>query len=192
MEFGPEIKVDGKRPEWLEDHEIVPIRDHYDTEGRWQGTTPVRADRPHWPLICAMRLPANHPHYTTPTPDERAVAPELVYRMKNAILRHVACKPYLFDDDEGPNISVEAELRSIAAALEPVDEDLVEARKIACQNSRWSSGDEAWRNVQEGRSDHFPIVQCAIAALARGRQLQRDSVTGVTLRTREQFEKECG
>lgn len=85
----------------------------------------------------------------TLTPDERAVAPELACRMKNAILRHVACKPYLFDDDEGPNISVEAEFRSIAAALEPVDP---EVQLIAEAMARVDLQD--WSDVPEGKAKY--------------------------------------
>lgn len=222
MEFGPEIKVDGKRPEWLDRDTQILMRDK--NNGKWYGgaETILFYGRDISEDDDAIRLPVNHPHYnlithtytvrpedeatllasdplSRSTPDERAVAPELVYRMKNAILRHVACKPYLFDDDEGPNISVEAELRSIAAALEPVvDEDLVIAREIAGDalaqfttvHQGYSTG--ALNAVRTGNDDRHPAVVAALAAIKRGRALASNTASrDVTPCTREQFEEAC-
>jgi len=58
---------------------------------------------------------------------------------------------------------------------EPVDADLVEARRVACESSRWTPGDEAWRNVEQGRSDHIPMVRAALAGLKAGRALEKEA-----------------
>jgi len=158
MEFGPEIKVDGVIPEWLKDHEIVPIRDHYATRGLWQGNTPVRADATYWPYIRAIRLPANHPHYTTPTPDERAVAPELAERMR-ALVMAMASEHH---ERRGADY---AEARAIVAALEPVYGDLVEANRI-CADIIWT-----WTNRENMCKQ---LDDAVLKAIKRGRQLEKE------------------
>ena len=64
-----------------------------------------------------------------------------------------------------------AEARAIVAELPaPVDPDLLIAREVACNNSRWTLGDAQWMAVIEGRQDHIPMVKCALAAIKRIRQ----------------------
>ena len=101
----------------------------------------------------------------TPTPDERAVAPELVERMRKLVktVANDASEPYSLRQ-------VEDEARAIVAALEPVDPDREEAKRLA---GIWEIDDEA-----------------AYQILARGRQLELAS-RDVTPCTREQFEEDC-
>jgi len=108
-----------------------------------------------------------------PTPDERAVAPELVERMRK-LVETLAVYNWL----DNPITAIVSEARAIVAALEPVDPDVAEADAIMAMDE------------YKGGNNH--VQRAVIAAIKRGRQLQRDSVTGVTLGTREQFEKECG
>lgn len=101
----------------------------------------------------------------TPTPDERAVAPELVERMRKLAEMVEGVKeqtvPSWF-----PAIWDEA--RAIVAALEPSDR--TEAKRLA----------DIWEIDAEA----------AYQILARGRQLERAS-RDVTPCTREQFEEAC-
>lgn len=65
--------------------------------------------------------------------------------------------------------------RAIVAELpEPVDADLLEARKLACENSRWERNCDQWRATEEGRQDHIPMVRAALAGIKRGRALERE------------------
>ncbi len=61
----------------------------------------------------------------------------------------------------------------VALLPEPVDADLVEARKVVRENNRMAS-----YNYEDGSFDATPIVQCALAAIRRGRALERDSREG--------------
>jgi len=129
----------------------------------------------------------------TPTPDERAVSPELVERMRKLAYAVSQCH-YADDESNGHGIGSVfiKEARAIVAALEPVDVDLVEARNVAIGQLESRDQSETFlRRISEGDCDHYPEVRIAKAAIKRGRQLQRDSVTGVTIGTREQFEKDC-
>jgi len=109
----------------------------------------------------------------TPTPDERAVAPELVERMRKLVktVANDASEPYSLRQ-------VEDEARAIVAALEPVDTDLIEAREI-CGTALGSFV------FRDGERDDSPEVICVLAALRR--TASRD----VTPCTREQFEEDC-
>lgn len=72
-----------------------------------------------------------------------------------------------------------AEADAIVALLpEPVDPDLILARELACENSRWERGGDMWRAVEAGKEDHIPLVRTAYAALARGRELALAGETG--------------
>lgn len=165
MEFGPEIKVDGKRPEWLKDDETLEYRHSMDTmvdpmiaPARYDGWS----DRD-WKCVTAIRLPANHPHYATPTPDERAVAPELVSRM----IEH------LKDCGQAHNIRPRDpdaqrrydEMKAIVAALEPVDPDkeIIDAMARAM-----------WDNVGLFDPNLDTMRECAEYALQAYRQLEKE------------------
>lgn len=180
MEFGPEIKVDGKRPEWLKDDKSG-IAHQDGRSGRWFGIgashdacwTVGELSHQDWITTSAIRLPVNHPHYANPTPDERAVA----------LIRKIA------KGDWSPGYETEAEARAIVAALEPVvDEDLVEARKVVAD--LYTGGNVAHLREQalSGEGDEWFHTKVAKAALARGRALASRDVTPCT---REQFEDAC-
>lgn len=65
MEFGPEIAIEGKRPEWVMDDTICAVCN----DGEWFGLG-VQIEAKEWCAwenpcsYTAIRLPADHPHYT--------------------------------------------------------------------------------------------------------------------------------
>lgn len=152
INWGPEIAVEGKRPEWLVDgvyrvnHGLVTFDGEQSNSREWRHVT-------------AIRLPADHPHYAASqprtAPSGGEVGPEVVERMKRVIMRHVACKTTMFDNESGPNLSVEAEFRAIASLVAP-DPDLAEARKLAAE-------------VED--APYGTLEDLALAAIKRGRAL---------------------
>lgn len=159
MEFGPEIKVDGKRPEWLGSYDgpLGYERNGYGWYGPMEGLPEfwnerdIISSRDGWRSIIAIRLPANHPHYTTPTPDERAVAPELVGRMRKLVEAMALSQSCT---------TIYTEARAIVAALEPVDPDVAEADAIMAMDE------------YKGGNNH--VQRAVIAAIKRGRQLEKE------------------
>lgn len=152
MEFGPEIKVDGKRPQWLEDDEVI------DVEVKMYGwfsaldISGLHVRDVIWPPTRFIRLPANHPHYITPTPDERAVAPELAKHMLDSWEAMAKVDP----KDVGPHFAanwIETAKGIVAEAENP---DITEVRSLL--------------EGMHGASDE----DIALAALARGRQLEKE------------------
>lgn len=85
IQWGPEIEVHGKRPEWLEDERIqLAVRTSPKNFTKCTGSTQRHFDLDDWKAIVAIRLPADHPHYAMMelqavgqdadwTPDERTV-----------------------------------------------------------------------------------------------------------------------
>jgi len=181
MEFGPEIKVDGIRPECL---------DGYNGFVKWwnedqpQGVVCRNAALLNWGpypgfkrgACTSFALPANHSHYTTPTRtplEDRIVAPELVERMRK--LLEVAAGRFL-----GSGSDIYEEARAILAEMEPVDEDLVIARETVAsiwELSRGESGLQEWHRskaIREGKRDDSLDVKAALDAIKRGRQLEKE------------------
>lgn len=203
MEFGPEIKVDGVRPEWL----LGSDRFEYQTVACGGSKTCWHSWLyPEWSTVTAIRLPATHPRYnlithtytvrpedeaallasdplSRPTRDERAVAPELVERMRALIETMASCDGAAFV------LEYKDQARAIVAALEPVDPMLLEARKIVA-DQYGEGGNVAHLREQalSGEGDEWFHTKVAKAALARGRALAHRDVTPCT---REQFEEEC-
>ena len=140
VEWGPEIKVEGKRPEWL-------IQDGKLWKRSFDGYEQKDLDvvSVHWPNTDWIRLPANHPHYTTPT------RTALEQRM-HSLIKHAAVNASGYTQEEA---------RAILAELEPVDPDVIEADAIMTTIG--------FRNV-DPCSD---IRKVALAALRRGRALER-------------------
>lgn len=61
IEWGPEIAVDGKRPEWLGDgDEVIRVTNEARTEDH---TSIVAESATYWPNVGHIRLPASHPAY---------------------------------------------------------------------------------------------------------------------------------
>lgn len=62
IEWGPEIPVNGKRPEWLADDARVWVK-----WPEWSmfsnGIQVYTIERSMWADVTALRLPADHPHY---------------------------------------------------------------------------------------------------------------------------------
>lgn len=199
MKFGPEIKVDGVKPEWLGDEEKFGWKR---SDGEWTSlndwTAKERMMR--WDDAVAIRLPADHPHYNLithtytvrpedeaallasdpllrSTPDERAVAPELVARLVE-LARSVSTSPEC-------TIAQTVEAQNILAALEPVDEDLVAAREVVVELE--GRPFYSWE-IRDGKHDGDNLVKVALAAIKRGRLLQREEDDA----ERNRFESECG
>ncbi len=75
-----------------------------------------------------------------------------------------------------PNeVSISPALRAFARYIaaheeEPVDPDLIEAREICALTTISNCNAEAYRS---GEIDHATIIQTALAAIKRGRELER-------------------
>lgn len=158
MEFGPEIKVDGIRPEWLKDGDVWQWKLD---DSEWIDAN-YSPDMYEWKVtdMDAIRLPANHPHYNTPTPDERAVAPELVSRL-------VGLAERLAKQSMGP-WPCQDEARAIVAALEPVDSDKEEAMSV--MEGYCTMTDERDRVIINKKE----LEDFLVASLRRGRQLEKE------------------
>lgn len=195
--WGAEIPVLGPRPDWLSDEDHIAVKND-----DWRGSVIVgNLTIGSWKHVTAIRLPADHPYYRQaykPTPAEHAngvydpdcaacreyaepdmgnpISEPIAKRME-ALVRRVADDEHFSDSAEARAVTREA--RAIVALLpEPVDADLVEARKLACENSRWDRSSDQWRDVMTGKQDRIPMVSVALAAIRRGRALERDSREG--------------
>lgn len=158
VEWGPEIKVEGKRPEWLTNSDLR-------IDVSWGKTRYTSGDNPEgapvscvfWEGATAIRLPANHPHYTKPATPARTA---LEQRMEGA-LRKLASEDIRSHQSDGVQAAI-FEARAIVAELpEPADPDEIEADAIMTTIG--------FRNVDPS-SD---IRKVALAALRRGRALER-------------------
>lgn len=124
--WGPEIAVNGKRPDWLKDKDWVTFRNtasysekwsekHHAEDIRFGGG--IRSD----PYVTLIRLPADHPHYATQqprtAPSGGEVGPEVLERMI-ACLRAAAA---VAKDSVFGQSGYASEARAIVALLEPVD-----------------------------------------------------------------------
>ena len=164
-QWGPEIKVDRKRPEWLAEDRF-----------QWQATYNVggndwhapRTMPPlHWPGITAIRLPADHPYYAkSDLADTATMPPELQQRMVALVRRLAADNRRCFTDELH-------EARAIVA--DPgfpadVDEDLAEARRIASDMIGGHSPVMA-DAIRSGIGDGFAPTQQVLAGIRRGKQM---------------------
>lgn len=183
IDWGAEIPVDGKRPEWL---------DGYDGPVRWFncdqpcGVTLLKSGRLNWGNyygmekggVHAIRLPADHPHYAwqasghslgnnnlgtndVPTPPQ-GIAPEVVTltgeqaNMLRKLLAWVKAVPGPFAD----------EAAACLAMMEPVDGDLLEARRIAADHVPFAA-----EKLLSGQEDGTASIKAVLAAIKRGRSL---------------------
>lgn len=91
INWGPEIAVEGKRPEWLACNDEVLLREC--------GLEPYKVSmlvgEIEWhEEVEAIRLPADHPHYATPQPRTAPSGGEAqVVRLRAAITRALQCTP---------------------------------------------------------------------------------------------------
>lgn len=165
MEFGPEIKVDGKRPEWLGDGDerLIPIM----SDGRSLSMRRVWAHA--WDEdTVSIRLPATHPHYATPTRtplEDRMVAlvKDMAAEMKPGVHYVTQIEP------------LRNEARAILAEMEPVvDPDI---QLIAEAMARVDLQD--WADVPEGKARYdsdglHREDYLKYAKAIRGRQLEKE------------------
>jgi len=165
MEFGPEIKVDGIRPEWLGDYNGLVKWWNADQP---QGMVCDKSLKLNWgPYpghthggITSFALPANHSHYTkTEAPTRTA----LEQRMEDFVRRVAMLNLQAASLTGTPAWNVGKEAAELRAELpEPVDPEYERAEKELT---------ELWY-----AEDRFAaVVQFAVAQVERGRQLQRDA-----------------
>lgn len=187
-DWGAEIPVNGKRPGWLKGNDEVLLQEC----GLPFYKTSMLASEINWHSdLEAIRLPADHPHYAQPTlPDDltaRMVAEN--ERLRKAIERALQCTPSIGSKYVGlagmtyrQVIKYDcgdpwAILRGALVASEPeselIDNDLIEARKIA--GDYWmSKGDHlGQRRSVNGEMDGSRDIDIALAAIKRGRALER-------------------
>lgn len=155
--WGPEIRVDGKRPEWLDGDPKMVWPAH--RNGNWLDHTLNAAfDRWAWEWIGSIRLPADHPHYATQTPATAPsggeVGPEVVERCFAVIRAYVA--------DSGSRMpsgkSVYAEMVELAGMLpEPVDADLIAAREAEAKASEANGFRDYAAQTRAGEHDDGPV-----------------------------------
>lgn len=168
-EWGPKLAISrGEMPSWLSGKDRIKWIKNDGAENREGG--PCTASEHNWGRYInsphkatetiAIRLPANHPHYAKPV----RTAAEQLDRME-ALVRSMA-------NDEARDYPAEA--RAIVALLpEPVDPDLVEARKICEERVRLVDANLA-AEYRDGDYDTQMEMQVTLAAIKRGRQLERE------------------
>jgi len=125
VEWGPEIKVQGKRPEWLGDDEEFGwkgVNDEWTAFNDWTANELMLR----WNEVSFIRLHANHSHYTKPATPTRTA---LEQRMEDC-LKSLASEDIRSHQSDGVQAAI-FEARAILAELEPVDPDLQIAREIA-------------------------------------------------------------
>jgi len=153
MEFGPEIKVDGVRPEWLEDDDAMEYRHSMDRPE--DGMIPVTRhggwSAGDWKCVTAIRLSATHSCYQT-TPTRTPLEDRMVAHMLDSWRSMAKVDP----KDVGPHFAanwIETAKSILAEAENP---DITEARILV----------ESMNNASD--------EDIALAALARGRQLEKE------------------
>lgn len=174
VDWGPEIRVDGKRPEWLpvgqEFHAGGGGYDWFGVLSRGQPHVWNRAPNtePAWGGVDHIRLPADHPHYAevpanpqAPTlPDDLTarmvgIPQELAQRMAKVIRILADSTPCGDNEAEEKLIAVAQAIRADLPP-EPVDPDLLAAREIG----------------RAGCYDHDSLgEQLLVEAIKRGRAL---------------------
>lgn len=174
--FGEAIEMTGKRPAWLEDG--IPMR--------WSaGGNPYLDVKSHecvnwgrdYPVL--IRLPVDHPCYRQMaepkglTTNETLPSDPIAKRME-ALVRAMASPRWSTANNENY-----VEARAIATLLpEPVDADLVEARECVAAVYEAASRHDLAKITRDGGQDKRLRVQSALAAIRRGRALERDSREG--------------
>ena len=192
VEWGPEIPVNGVRPAWLRQTDMVQLKTQMGWRAVHDGWTDPKMSPPleNWAwshsnggaCIVAIRLPANHPHYAAgratnaPTPPVQGqsgvrTGVECLERMEALVRRMADYYNTGSSDDEAiahEALSWMREAHSLRALLlEPVDGDLVEARLIADGYL-----DAPSKDIEDGGWDSSDVVQAALEAIKRGRALQ--------------------
>lgn len=186
VEWGPEIKVEGRRPEWLGDDDVF----------MWEGTCSEQWFRieggsgVNWTGFSGfvrIRLPANHTHYKTLQDNMPQNAPETHRQGTNGVrtgvealerleaLESLVRRMAATDTPIDEYLAIKRDARALLP--EPVDPDLVEARELVCECVvQFASNDtEATllRLYRAGEGDNEPEVQKIYAAIKRGRALER-------------------
>lgn len=176
VEWGPEIQVNGKRPEWLASGPQCILL-HNVTGWHQYRADAVNPDHVGWAMpngtanVDLIRLPADHPHYRQPTTSERD--PALWDRMV-ALVRSMADR---YDNGRSDDESVARdaypwmrEARAIVADLpKPVDPDLLLAREIVAEE--YGDGSNVAHLAAQARSGegdewfHTKVVLRAIRKL---------------------------
>lgn len=132
VQWGPEIAVEGVKPDWLTQNDVVRLK----TGVGWTSVHTGRYDRVSSPIedwawtfrggsanILAIALPADHPHYS-----------QAVTRTTDEQLTHYAerCKALVIEmaSQSGPKPRFIERARAIVASMVEVDGDVEIAREI--------------------------------------------------------------
>lgn len=150
--WGPEIQVNGKRPEWLTDQDTFA----------WYGSS-YRGKSHDWDGVGTIRLPADHPHYRQPSAPERD--PASWNRMEALVRRMV---------NETPEHLEGAWVREARAIIKDIASDeLREAREVCAQAAIRAGQKDQADEYRNGRWDNGYTMDVAKLALRRGRELSR-------------------
>lgn len=163
--WGPEIAVNGKRPEWLTQADVIDWR--WSAEGDWHATQFDHYARglpaSHVSIengAYAIRLRADHPHYTrnvTPTQQD-AISGEVVERQRDALtwIADFAASKRRGTDDWFDLTEIEQVARR-ALLPEPVDRDLIAAREAEAKASEANGFSDYAAKVRAGGDDNGPV-----------------------------------
>lgn len=177
VKWGPTIRVNGCRPEWIRDEDYVRFRKIY------HGTATVACaselSQEDWAGIRNIDLPVDHPMYH-PKVTAPAQPPEEL-PADWALLR-------AYDEIFGPNTEVPGAEKQAAVKRTmhgftfaryiekneeaPVDPLLVEARELIAKELDVSNPGGA-QEFREGQRDHTAALRATLAALHRGIEIGR-------------------
>lgn len=181
IEWGAEIPVNGKRPEWLKDDDNVM---DFDPEGHTHNEI-RNSNSWGWDFVKAIRLPADHPYYTR-QPDTDRPSDEVPEWAKNKARN-------LFSEELGvvgpgsdtTSIYRHAFARYIVEHEEaPVDPLLIEAREMFAERhtvggidlfrgSTFCKYGAANDSIRSGGYDNHGTMLLLVAALKRGMELAK-------------------
>jgi len=184
VQWGPEIPVDGKRPEWLRDEDEFQWADNHHLDFSWwrdDCTTGSSFNPTQWHTLTAIRLPTSHPHYAASQPLQASKGASgydegLIERMVALVRQYGTDDNSIQQRGDGEYRSPCAEARAIVAEMEPaVDGDLVEARDVAASVYDTAGNTLSAENIRLGLRDEGMDVCTALAAIRRGRELERNA-----------------
>lgn len=163
IKWGAEISVVGQKPDWLDDQQKVWFRN---THGHQDSR---EADAIWFGNVTAIRLPADHPYYAKQQPQH--IDPALVERMV-ALVKDLA-----IEAREPVNSWFHhwVEARDIIKALEPIDPDLLEARRCVVKAYESIGRKDLALQADSGKMDSRLRVQACLAAIKRGRELETEA-----------------
>jgi hypothetical protein len=156
VEWGPEIVVSGKRPEWLKDDDLI--------RWCWPITGWVERECPARVVsiengVTHIRLHANHAYYHQPTP---APTPDMAGEME-ALVRRLADNKYTgFDWHE--------DAIDLVSRLAPLPDPDIQVARDIWADAADDASDDYRQFIREGAYDTDRTFRAVLAALKRGKQ----------------------